>query len=120
MCNRLLVYDCNLISEISSVRKSGCGEKVEVGRTFEAYQEKFRGGHDFSVVLMQTKVLALSHTTKVPFVRLQRTVLRCRYSNRSVHCTRTEPSPSCRGEAVAWLPQGCLISPGRRKTLPRL
>ena len=48
-----------------SVHSSSGGENVEVGKNFEAYQEKFRGGHHFSAVLMQTKALALSLTTKV-------------------------------------------------------
>ena len=65
MRDRLLILVCNLLSEMPSVHKSSCGEKVEVGRNFEAYQEKFRGGYHFSAVLMQTKALALNLTTKV-------------------------------------------------------
>ena len=53
------------MSEMPSVHKRSCGEKVEVGNNFKAYQEKFRGGHHFSVMLMQTKMLALSLKTKV-------------------------------------------------------
>ena len=55
MRDRLLVYDCNLISVIPSVHSCSGGEKLEVGKNFEAYQEKFRGGHHFSVVLKQTR-----------------------------------------------------------------
>ena len=66
MHDKLLVLVCNLISEMPSVHKSSCGEKVEVGRNLEAYQEKFRGGHHFSAVLMQTKALAFSLPTRVP------------------------------------------------------
>ncbi len=64
------VYNCNLTSVVPSVHSSSYSERVEVGRNFEAYQEKFRGGQDLSAGLMQTKTLALSLTSKVPLVCL--------------------------------------------------
>ena len=53
---------------ISSVHRSSCSEKVEVGRNFEAYQEKFRGGQYLSAALMQTNTLAFSLTNKVRYL----------------------------------------------------
>ena len=37
---------------------------VKVGKNFEAYQEKFRGGQDLSAGLMQTNALVLSLTSE--------------------------------------------------------
>ena len=42
---------------VTSVHRSSCSEKVKVGKNFEAYQEKFRGGQELSAGLMQTSAL---------------------------------------------------------------
>ena len=58
-----------------SIHSSSCGEKVEMGKNFEAFEEKFRGRDHFSAVLVQAKVLALSLTTKVVDIRTGPSIL---------------------------------------------
>lgn len=115
MRDKSLILVSNLINEMPSVHKSSCGEKVELGRNFEAYQEKFRGGHHFSVVLMQTKLLPLSLTTKV---RTNFDVVDIRIDPSIVLAVNLRPLKEVKLSVC--LPRGCRISQGRRKkTHPR-
>ena len=114
MYGKLLVYNCNLTSAIPSVCSSSCGEKVEVGRNFEAYQGKFRGGRDLGVGLMQTKTLVFS--LKVPLVCVDVVDVRTGLSIVFV----PELHLLIEEQLSVWLPKGCRISQERRKrTFPK-
>ena len=97
---------------VTSVHRSGCSEKVKVGKNFEAYQEKFRGGQNLSAGLMYTSALVLSLTRKIPLVCLLHVV-----------DIRTNPSivfalklhPLIEEDLSVWLPQERRISQERRK-----
>ena len=90
---------------------------MKVGKNFEAYQEKFRGGQNLSAGLMQTNALVLSLIRKVPLVCLL-----------DVVDIRTNPSivfapklhPLIEEDLSVCLRQGRRISQERRKrTLPK-
>ena len=101
-----------------SVHGSSCGEKVEVGRNFEAYQGKFRGGQYISAGLMQTNALVFSLTGKVPLVCL---CTKCLDEvDININPSIVDHHPLIEEHLSIWLPQGCRTSQERRKrTLPR-